>query len=66
MFQIYITFKNAKTSPILKTIQNKIKKKKSFTLTLKIKYLGINLVKEAQDLSRKNYKTSLKKVKKNV
>ena len=40
-------------------------KKKTFKITPpKIKYLGINLIKEVKDLFAENYKTLIKKIKK--
>ena len=45
--------------------EKKIKKKISFKISSKrIKYLGINLTKEVQDLYTQNYKTLLEKLKK--
>ena len=45
--------------------ENEIKKIISFTIGSKrIKYLGINVTKEVQDLCNENYKTFLKEIKK--
>ena len=43
--------------------KEKLRKKISFTITSKrIKYLGINLLKEAKDLYSKNYKMLMKEI----
>ena len=43
-----------------------IKESNPFTITIKIKYLGINLPKEAKELYTENYKTLMKEIKDNI